>query len=50
MTIILVEQNLRFAASVADRHFVLDQGKVVDEISNNALDANMDRLNRYLGV
>ncbi|CAN7690914.1 ABC transporter ATP-binding protein [Neorhizobium sp. LjRoot104] len=50
MTIILVEQNLRFAASVADRHFVLDQGKVVDEISNDALDANMDRLNRYLGV
>ncbi|CVI24940.1 putative branched-chain amino acid transport system ATP-binding protein [Agrobacterium fabacearum CFBP 5771] len=50
MTIILVEQNLRFAASVSDRHFVLDQGKVVDEISNNALDANMDRLNRYLGV
>lgn len=50
MTIILVEQNLRFAASVSDRHFVLDQGKVVDEISNTALDANMDRLNRYLGV
>ncbi|CAN7672448.1 ABC transporter ATP-binding protein [Pararhizobium sp. LjRoot235] len=50
MTIILVEQNLRFAASVADRHFVLDQGKVIDEISNNTLDANMDRLNRYLGV
>ena len=50
MTIILVEQNLRFAASVADRHFVLDQGKVVDEISNNTLDANIDRLNRYLGV
>ncbi|MCQ1768408.1 ABC transporter ATP-binding protein [Neorhizobium galegae] len=50
MTIILVEQNLRFAASVADRHFILDQGKVVDEISNDALDANMDRLNRYLGV
>ncbi len=50
MTIILVEQNLRFAASVADRHFVLDQGKVVDEIANHALDANMDRLNRYLGV
>ncbi len=50
ITIILVEQNLRFAASVADRHFVLDQGKVIDEISNNTLDANMDRLNRYLGV
>ncbi|MGN7802421.1 MULTISPECIES: ABC transporter ATP-binding protein [Ensifer] len=50
MTIILVEQNLRFAASVADRHFVLDQGKVIDEIPNSSLDANMDRLNRYLGV
>ncbi|MBA8841468.1 ABC transporter ATP-binding protein [Ochrobactrum sp. RH2CCR150] len=50
MTIILVEQNLSFAATVADRHFVLDQGKVIDEISNGALDASMDRLNRYLGV
>lgn len=50
MTIILVEQNLRFAASVADRHFVLDQGKVVDEIPNSDLDDNMERLNRYLGV
>ncbi|CCF19970.1 leucine/isoleucine/valine transporter subunit; ATP-binding component of ABC superfamily [Pseudorhizobium banfieldiae] len=50
ITIILVEQNLRFAASIADRHFVLDQGKVVDEIPNSELDANMDRLNRYLGV
>ncbi|MBJ6719670.1 MAG: ABC transporter ATP-binding protein [Brucella sp.] len=50
ITIILVEQNLNFAATVADRHFVLDQGKVIDEISNGALDASMDRLNRYLGV
>ena len=50
MTIILVEQNLHFAASIADRHYVLDQGKVVDEIPNHALDANMDRLNKHLGV
>lgn len=50
LTIVLVEQNLQFAASIADRHYVMEQGVVVDEIANDALDANMDRLNTYLGV
>ncbi|BBD41139.1 ABC transporter ATP-binding protein (plasmid) [Aminobacter sp. Y103A] len=50
LTIVLVEQNLQFAASIADRHYVLEQGVVVDEIANDALDANMERLNIYLGV
>ena len=49
-TIILVEQNFRFAASVADRHYVVEQGKVIDEIANAEIGANIDRLHRYLGV
>lgn len=49
-TIVLVEQNFRFAASVADRHYVVEQGRVVDTILNAELDANIDKLHRYLGV
>jgi branched-chain amino acid transport system ATP-binding protein len=49
-TIILVEQNFRFAATVADRHYVVEQGKVIDMIPNDQLDANIDKLHSYLGV
>ena len=49
-TILLVEQNFRFAATVADRHYVMERGRVVDTIANAALDANMDKLHEYLGV
>ncbi|MCO5090816.1 ABC transporter ATP-binding protein [Bosea sp. (in: a-proteobacteria)] len=49
-TVILVEQNFRFAQTVADRHYVVEQGKVVDMIPNAELDANIDKLQRYLGV
>jgi branched-chain amino acid transport system ATP-binding protein len=49
-TIVLVEQNFRFAASVADRHYVLDQGRIVDMIPNSELDANIDKVHAYLGV
>jgi branched-chain amino acid transport system ATP-binding protein len=49
-TIVLVEQNFRFAQTVADRHFVVEQGKVVDMIPNEALDRNIDKLHGYLGV
>ncbi len=49
-TILLVEQNFRFASTVADRHYVMERGRVVDMIANSALDANMDRLHTYLGV
>lgn len=49
-TIVLVEQNFRFAASVADRHYVVEQGKVIDMIANADLEANTDKLHAYLGV
>jgi branched-chain amino acid transport system ATP-binding protein len=49
-TIILVEQNFRFAATVADRHYVVEEGRVVDMIPNAELDANIEKLHGYLGV
>ena len=49
-TIVLVEQNFHFAATVADRHYVVEQGRVVDMIRNDELDANIDKLHAYLGV
>jgi len=49
-TILLVEQNFRFAATVADRHYVMENGRVVDMIPNAQLDANMGKLHEYLGV
>jgi branched-chain amino acid transport system ATP-binding protein len=49
-TIVLVEQNFRFAASVADRHYVVDQGRVVDMIPNDQLEENTQKLHDYLGV
>ena len=49
-TILLVEQNLKFAGTVADRHYVMERGKIVDEIPNAALQGNMERVRQYLGV
>jgi branched-chain amino acid transport system ATP-binding protein len=49
-TIVLVEQNLQFAATVADRHFVVEQGRVVDEIAAGDVEANLGKLKTYLGV
>jgi len=49
-TILLVEQNFHFAATVADRHYVMENGRVVDMIPNAQLDANMAKLHEYLGV
>ena len=49
-TILLVEQNFRFAATVADRHYVMEHGRVVDLIPYAELEANMSKLHDYLGV
>ncbi|OYD85374.1 ABC transporter ATP-binding protein [Azospirillum brasilense] len=49
-TILLVEQNFRFAATIADRHYMMEEGHVVDMIPNNQLAANMEKLHTYLGV
>lgn len=49
-TIVLVEQNFCFAASLADRHYVVEQGRVVDMIDADAVAANSDKLHAYLGV
>ena len=49
-TIVLVEQNFRFASTVADRHYVVEQGRVVDMIPNTQLDANIAKIEAYLGV
>ena len=49
-TILLVEQNLRFAESIADEHVVIEQGRVVDRMSRGDVTANRGRLQAYLGV
>jgi len=49
-TILLVEQNFRFAVTIADRHYVFEEGHVVDMIPNDALEQNMGKLHEYLGV
>ena len=49
-TILLVEQNFYFASTVADRHYLIEHGRVVDMIDNDKLDANMAKLHEYLGV
>ncbi len=49
-TILLVEQNFRFASTVADRHYVMEHGRVVDLIPNAELEASMGKLHEYLGV
>lgn len=49
-TIVLVEQNFRFAAPLADRHYVVERGQVVKVVKKDELAANMEMLNEYLGV
>lgn len=49
-TIVLVEQNFHFAATVADRHYIVEHGRVVDMVPNAEIGANTAKLNRYLGV
>ena len=49
-TILLVEQNFHFAATLADRHYVVEHGRVIDMIRIEDLAQNMDKLHDYLGV
>jgi branched-chain amino acid transport system ATP-binding protein len=49
-TVLLVEQNFRFAATVADRHYVMEHGRVIDMIPNSEIAAQMGKLHDYLGV
>jgi branched-chain amino acid transport system ATP-binding protein len=50
LTILLVEQNFRFASTVADRFYVMDHGVIVDGFNAADLEANMPKLHEYLGV
>jgi branched-chain amino acid transport system ATP-binding protein len=50
LTIILVEQNFHFAAHLADRHYVVEHGQIVEEVSASELDSKRSLLNGYLGV
>ena len=49
-TILLVEQNFRFASTVADRYYVMEHGRIIDQFANSELDANVEKLHEYLGV
>ena len=49
-TVLLVEQNFRFAAKLADRHYVVEHGKVIDTLDAADLDGNADRIQSYLKV
>jgi branched-chain amino acid transport system ATP-binding protein len=49
-TIVLVEQNFRFAAPLADRHYVLEHGRVVEVVGKEELAAKQQLLHQYLGV
>jgi len=49
-TIVLVEQNFRFAAPLADRHYVIEHGRIVETVNMQELDSKMQRLHQLLGV
>ena len=49
-TILLVEQNFRWASTIADRYYVMEHGRIIDAFANAELEANLDKLHDYLGV
>jgi branched-chain amino acid transport system ATP-binding protein len=49
-TVILVEQNFRFVAPLADRHFLVERGRIVDSVEKQDLEGRMESLHRFLGV
>ena len=50
LTIVMVEQNFRFAAPLADRHYVMEHGRIAETFAASELEAKMDMLHEYLGV
>ena len=49
-TIVMVEQNFRFAAPLADRFFVMEHGRIVQQFARSELESNMEMLHEFLGV
>jgi branched-chain amino acid transport system ATP-binding protein len=49
-TIVMVEQNFRFAAPLADRFLVMEHGQVIQQFTQAELPSRMERLHEYLGV
>ena len=49
-TVLMVEQNFRFAAPLADRFYIMERGLIVREFSAAELEGNMEMLREYLGV
>ena len=49
-TVVLVEQNFRFAAPLADRFYVMEHGRIVKQFAQCELDSNMAMLQEFLGV
>ncbi|MHB8833517.1 MAG: ABC transporter ATP-binding protein [Desulfobacteria bacterium] len=50
LTIVMVEQNFRFAAQLADRHSVMEHGRIVEMVEKEDLASRIDKLHEYLGV
>ena len=50
MTMILVEQNFRFVADLADRHYLIEHGRIVDMITRDEVGGRLGALHRFLGV
>ena len=50
LTIVLVEQNFHFAAPLADRHYVVEHGQIVEEVRSKELFSKMGMLDQYLSV
>jgi branched-chain amino acid transport system ATP-binding protein len=50
LTMILVEQNFRFVTQLADRHYLIEHGRIVDMITKNEVATRMEALHRFLGV
>ena len=47
---LLVEQNVKFASTVADRHYLLAQGRIVESLDNDAFQSRTSELLEYLGI